>query len=63
MSVQVSYKKQITLGIIGLLILFVTIELVANVWWMTQMNCEFEENEIFNQIDDAKKRQLCVDLY
>ena len=63
MSVQVSYKKQTILGIIGLLIIFLAIELVANVWWMTQMNCEFEENEIFNQMDDAKKRQLCVDLY
>ena len=63
MSVQVSYKKQVTLGIIGLVILFLVIELVANVWWMTQINCEFEENEIFQQMDDEKRRQLCVDLY
>ena len=42
MSVQVSYKKQVTLGIIGLVILFLVIELVANVWWITQINCEFE---------------------
>ena len=63
MSVQVSYKKQTTLGIIGLLILFLVVELLANVWWMSQINCEFEENEIFKQMDDAKKRQLCVDLY
>ena len=63
MSVQVSYKKQTLLGFIGLLILFLSIEAIANVWWITQINCEFEENEIFNQMDDAKKRQLCVDLY
>ena len=63
MSVQVSYKKQTTLGIIGLLILFLIIELIANVWWVTQMSCEFEENEIFQQMDNEKKRQLCVDLY
>ena len=63
MSVQVSYKKQVTLGIIGLVILFLVIELVANVWWMTQINCEFEENEIFQQMNDEKRRQLCVDLY
>ena len=63
MSVQVSYKKQVTLGIIGLVILFLVIELVANVWWITQINCEFEENEIFQQMDDEKRRQLCVDLY
>ena len=63
MSVQVSYKKQITFGIIGLVILFLVIELIANVWWITQINCEFEENEIFQQMNDEKRRQLCVDLY
>ena len=63
MSVQVSYKKQTVLGLIGLLILFLAIELIANVWWITQINCEFEENEIFSQMDSEKRRQLCVDLY
>ena len=63
MSVQVSYKKQTLLGIIGLIILFLVIELIANVWWFAQINCEFEENEIFLQMDNHKKRQLCVDLY
>ena len=63
MSVQVSYKKQTLLGIIGLIILFLVIELIANVWWITQINCEFEDNEIFLQMDDDRKRQLCVDLY
>ena len=63
MSVQVSYKKQTLLGIIGLLIIFVAIEGIANVWWITQINCEFEENEIFMNMDEETKRQLCVDLY
>ena len=63
MSVQVSYKKQTLLGIIGLLILFLTIEAIANVWWATQINCEFEENEIFMNMNEEKRRQLCVDLY
>ena len=63
MSVQVSYKKQTLLGIIGLIILFLVIELIANVWWITQINCEFENNEIFEQMNDEKRRQLCVDLY
>jgi|TARA_B110000263_G_scaffold56194_1_gene47737 lysophospholipase L1-like esterase len=63
MSVQVSYKKQTLLGIIGLIILFLIIEVIANVWWFTQVNCEFEENEIFLQMDNDKRRQLCVDLY
>jgi len=63
MSVQVSYKKQTLLGIIGLLILFLAIEIIANVWWVTQINCEFEKNEIFQHLDDTKVHQLCVDLY
>ena len=63
MSVQVSYKKQTLLGIIGLVFLIMAIEIIANVWWVTQINCEFEENEIFLQMDDDKRRQLCVDLF
>ena len=63
MSVQVSYKKQTFLTIIGLIIIFLVIEVIANVWWFTQVNCEFEENEIFSQMDDAKILQLCADLY
>ena len=58
MSVQVSYKKQTLLGLIGLLILFLAIEVIANVWWITQINCEFENNEIFEQMNDEKRRQL-----
>ena len=33
MSVQVSYKKQATLAIIGIAILLLAIEAIANVWW------------------------------
>ena len=63
MSIQVSYKKQATLGIIMIAILLLCIEAVANVWWITQIHCEFEQNEIFQNIDEIKKRQLCLDFY
>ena len=63
LSVQVSYKKQTTLGIIGIIILLLVIEVVANVWWVTQINCEFEQNEIFQNFDEVEKRQLCLDFY
>ena len=63
LSVQVSYKKQATLGIIGIAILLLVIEIVANVWWVTQINCEFEQNEIFQNFNEAEKRQLCLDFY
>ena len=62
MSIQVSYKKQATLGIIMIAILLLCIEAVANVWWITQIHCEFEQNEIFQNIDEMKKRQLCLDF-
>jgi lysophospholipase L1-like esterase len=63
LSVQVSYKKQATLGIIGITILLLAIEIIANVWWVTQIHCEFEQNEIFQNFDDVEKRQLCLDFY
>jgi lysophospholipase L1-like esterase len=63
LSVQVSYKKQATLGIIGIVILLLAIEVVANVWWVTQINCEFEQNEIFQNFDEVEKRQLCLDFH
>ena len=63
LSVQVSYKKQTTLGIIGIVILLLAIEVIANVWWVTQTNCEFEQNEIFQNFDEVEKRQLCLDFY
>ena len=63
LSVQVSYKKQATLGIIGMVILLLAIEVIANVWWVTQIHCEFEQNEIFQNFDEIEKRQLCLDFY
>jgi len=63
MSVQVSYKKQTMLGIIGITILLLVIEVIANVWWAMQIHCEFEENEIFQNFDEVEKRQLCLDFY
>ena len=63
MSAEVSYTKQTLLIIIGLIIIFLVAEGIANIWWSTQVNCEFEDNEIFLQMDDQTRRQLCVDLY
>ena len=63
LSVQVSYKKQVTLGIIGITILLLAIEVIASVWWVTQISCEFEQNEIFQNFDEVEKRQLCLDFY
>ena len=63
MSVQVSYKKQTALGIALLLIIFLVVEIIANVWWVSQIQCEFEENEIFKNMNENKKQQICEELY
>ena len=63
MSVQVSYKKQGTLGIIGLIIIFLVIETIANFWWIAQIECEFEQNEIFVDLSEDRQREMCVELY
>tara|TARA_Y100000996_G_scaffold408679_1_gene388153 strand:+ start:214 stop:1752 length:1539 start_codon:yes stop_codon:yes gene_type:complete len=63
MSVQISYKKQTIFLIIGLLIIFSLIELIANIWWEVQIDCEFENSEIFNENENIDTRQLCLDLY
>ena len=63
MSVQVSYKKQSVMGIVGIVILLLVIELVANVWWISQISCEFEDSEIFRDMSEDQKSQLCMDLY
>ncbi len=47
----------------GLIAILILIEVIANIWWIGQINCEFEDSEIFQGFNDEKKRQLCVDLY
>ena len=63
MSAEISYRKQGLMIIFGLLIVFVVVEIAANVWWQNMIHCELEENEIFQNISEEDKRQICVDLY
>jgi len=61
MSVQVSYKKQFALGIMLLLVTLVVVEGLANVWWYQLNACAFEDNELFEDLSEEEKRQLCID--
>ena len=63
MSLEISYRKQGLMIIFGLLIVFVVVELAANVWWQNMIHCELEQNEIFQNMSEEDKRQICVDLY
>ena len=61
MSVQVSYKKQIILGIILLVIFLVVIEVIVNIWLYNFYRCDFEDNEIFSNMAPELKRQMCLE--
>jgi len=61
MGVQVSYKKQFLFGIMLLVVVLVVVEGFANIWWYNINTCAFENNELFDQIDDEVKRQLCLE--
>jgi len=61
MSVQVSYKNQFVLGILLLIIFLVVIELVVNIWLYYSYKCDFEENEIFKDVNEETKRKICIE--
>jgi len=61
MSVQVSYKKQIFFGIIMLAIILGTVEIFVNIWWYYFYTCEFEEDELFENLDEKSRKQLCLE--
>jgi len=61
MSMQVSYKKQLILFIMLVVVFLVAVEAIVNVWLYYFYRCEFEENEIFEHVDKNIKRQLCLE--
>jgi len=61
MSVQVSYKKQFALGIMLLVFTLVVVEGLVNVWWYQLNACAFEDNELFEDLSEEEKRQLCLE--
>ena len=61
MPVQVSYKKQFLFGIMYVALVLVIIEGFVNFWWYFLNTCSFENNEIFANLDDETKRELCIE--
>jgi len=61
MSVQVSYKKQLGLLILLTLIFLIVVEVLVNVWLYFFYTCNFEDSEIFENVDYETKRNLCLD--
>jgi len=63
MSVQVSYKKQFVLAILLLIIILAVIEGVAKLWWQNIENCAFEDSDVYADLPQSLKRQMCVESY
>jgi len=61
MSMQVSYKKQIILGIFLLVILIFVIEGVIRLYEYFEIPCRFAGKDSFSHIDYFTQRQLCID--
>jgi len=60
MSMVVSYKKQVVLGILLLIILLVVIELFVNIWLYNFYRCEFEDSKMFKDADPELNRKICI---
>jgi len=61
MPLQVSYKKQFTLMVMLLVTLLIVVEIFANIWLYNFYRCDFEQNKIYNEIDEETKRKICVE--
>ena len=59
MSVQVSYKKQISFFILFFLVLLASIEITFRVYDFYNPNCRFLDSEVFSNIDFEDKRIIC----
>ena len=62
MSVQVSYKKQITFGIICLVIVLIILEAVIVTYDYFTKQCKFMISDVFDNLDQTQKLQICRDF-
>jgi len=56
----ISYKKQFALMSMLLITFLAVVELGVNVWLNFFYQCDFEENEIFRDMDPETKRKICL---
>ena len=61
MPVQVSYKKQFVFLFLLTLTFLAVVEVGVNVWLYYFYRCEFENNEIFENVDTETKRKICLE--
>jgi len=61
MSVQVSYKKQITFFILLILISLTIFEIVVRVYDHSFPNCSFLQSEVYDDVNNELKKDICRD--
>jgi len=59
--VRVSYKKQFLLMSMLLITVLAVVELGANIWLYNFYHCDFEESEIFKDVDSETKKKICLE--
>jgi len=61
MSVQFSYKKQFAFLLLLTLTFLAVVEVLVNVWLYYFYHCDFEDNEIFKNVNPEINRKVCVE--
>jgi len=61
MPVRVSYKKQFVFLFLLTLTFLIVVEVLVNVWLYNFYRCDFEDNELFKDIDTETKRKICIE--
>ena len=61
MSMQVSYKKQILLGILFLIIITFAIEMTLRVYEYLSIPCSIYDNDAFKNLGYFEKKNICYD--
>ena len=59
MSLQVSYKKQFTLGLMLLLVFLIVIEVSAQTYEFVNPTCDSMTDEIYKDLDYFTKKKIC----
>jgi len=61
MGVRVSYKKQFVFMLMLFLTFLVVVEVLVNIWLYNFYRCDFEDNEIFKNVDPEINRKICIE--
>lgn len=61
MSLQISYKKQFTFGLMLFLVLLASVEIVIRVYENINPVCDFYNKDAFYDVDFSLQKQICQD--